>query len=78
MMTFLISLAVFAIALIGMSVGVILSNRCIKGTCGGLNNLPDSDVSSACEACTTPPEQCDRQRREAALSSSSSTESHSH
>ncbi len=59
---FLIALSVFALALIGMSVGVIVSNRRIKGSCGGLNNMTDDEGRSICDICTTPPEECDRVR----------------
>ena len=42
MKLFLITLLVFGLVLLAMSVGVILGHRCIKGSCGGLGN---------CEAC---------------------------
>ncbi|AWT61018.1 MAG: hypothetical protein DF168_02243 [Candidatus Moanabacter tarae] len=42
MKLFLITLFVFGLVILGMSIGVILGNRCIKGSCGGLGN---------CEAC---------------------------
>jgi hypothetical protein len=45
-----------------MAVGVIISNRRIKGSCGGLNNSMDEDGPSICDVCTTPPEECDRVR----------------
>lgn len=55
---FIAALSVFLLAILGMSVGVIFSNRCIKGTCGGLGNLKDENGNSLCEACTTPSEEC--------------------
>ena len=56
--TILITLAVFIIALTGMAIGVILSNRCLKGSCGGLANMRDSEGRSICEACTNPSPEC--------------------
>lgn len=56
--TILIAVAVFAIALAGMAVGVIFSNRSIKGSCGGLNNFRDSSGNPICEACTKPSPDC--------------------
>ncbi len=55
---YLIVLAVFVLAFAGMALGVILSNRCIKGSCGGLSNLRDEQGNSLCESCTTPKENC--------------------
>ena len=56
----LITIGVFAIALIGMAVGVIVSNRQIKGSCGGLNNFRDSVGNPICDACSNPSPSCSR------------------
>lgn len=59
MREFLISLAVFALAIAGMAIGVIISNRRIKGTCGGLSGMTDDKGRTICDACTDPAPQCD-------------------
>ncbi|RCS49440.1 hypothetical protein DTL42_13010 [Bremerella cremea] len=56
----LITVGVFAIALTGMAIGVILSNRRIKGSCGGLNNFKDSVGNPICDACSNPSPSCSR------------------
>jgi thiamine biosynthesis lipoprotein len=48
---------VFAIAIIGMAVGVIFSNRQLRGSCGGLNNMPGAE-GSACDLCQNPADEC--------------------
>ncbi|MCO6047939.1 FAD:protein FMN transferase [Aeoliella sp. ICT_H6.2] len=53
-----ISLVAFLLAIGGMAIGVILSNRCIKGTCGGIANLQGSDGKTACELCSNPSPTC--------------------
>ena len=58
--TLLITVGVFAIALTGMAVGVIISNRHIKGSCGGLNNFKDSVGNPICDACSNPSPSCSR------------------
>jgi len=58
MQAFLITLFVFAIAMAGMAVGVLLSNRRIKGSCGGLAGFKDSQGNSICDACTKPSPDC--------------------
>ncbi len=58
MQYFIITLVVFAIALAGMGIGVILSNRRIKGSCGGLAGFKDEQGNSICEACTNPSPTC--------------------
>ncbi|WP_146452998.1 (Na+)-NQR maturation NqrM [Bythopirellula polymerisocia] len=54
----LISIVVFAVALSAMAVGVIVSNRRIKGSCGGLANMRDSHGNTLCEGCTNPSPEC--------------------
>lgn len=58
MSTFLVTLAVFLIALTGMAVGVIFSNRKIKGSCGGLAGMTDTAGNSICDSCTKPSPEC--------------------
>jgi hypothetical protein len=64
---FLITLAVFAVALAGMAIGVMLAGKRIKGSCGGLSAFKDREGNSVCEACTNPSTECTQRReREAA------------
>lgn len=58
METYLIAAVVFAVALSGMAIGVIVSNRRLKGSCGGLAGFKDSNGNSICESCTTPSPDC--------------------
>ena len=46
--TFLSALIVFALAITGMAVGVIFSNRRITGSCGGLNAITGTDRCGMC------------------------------
>ncbi len=54
----LLSLSVFVLAMIGMAAGVILSNRRLKGSCGGLAGRQDDNGNSLCEMCTDPSPEC--------------------
>ena len=56
--TWLLALGVFGVAIAGMAIGVIISNRRLKGSCGGLAGLQDDTGKTACELCTTPSELC--------------------
>lgn len=56
--TVLAAVGIFALAFAGMAVGVIFSNRSIKGSCGGLASMPGQDGKSICELCTVPAEEC--------------------
>ncbi|PHR90517.1 MAG: hypothetical protein COA78_35150 [Blastopirellula sp.] len=60
-----ITVAVFSVAMIGMAIGVIISNRRIKGSCGGLNQFKDSQGNSICDACTDPSPECRGEKAEA-------------
>jgi len=46
-MVYVLSFAAFALALSGLSIGVIAGRGGIRGTCGGLNN-PDGGGCGAC------------------------------
>jgi thiamine biosynthesis lipoprotein len=52
------SAVVFGVALAAMAIGVILSNRCIKGSCGGMAGLTDEQGRPLCEGCTKPSTEC--------------------
>ena len=73
------ALSIFAIALSGMAVGVIFSNKRLKGSCGGLANLKDQHGEVTCAICGDPSESCkgeeDGKAREAAVTGSASAES---
>ncbi|MEM9187467.1 MAG: FAD:protein FMN transferase [Planctomycetota bacterium] len=58
MQVFFVTLAAFAVALGGMAIGVLISNRRIKGSCGGLAGFKDGEGNSICDACTSPSPEC--------------------
>ena len=58
--TFVAAGILFVIALTGMAVGVIFSNRRIKGSCGGLASMPGQD-GPACDLCENPSEECEQE-----------------
>ena len=58
MKLFLLSVAVFIVAVLGMAVGVIVGNRRLRGSCGGLAGLRDEHGHLRCESCQTPSEEC--------------------
>ena len=68
---FLASFIVLALATLGMALGVLLNNRELKGSCGGLGNVPGAE--SSCR-CANP---CDRKkaRMQAAKEAEKITES---
>ncbi|MEM7043170.1 MAG: (Na+)-NQR maturation NqrM [Pseudomonadota bacterium] len=46
--TFLPALVVFLLVVAGMAIGVIVSNRRITGSCGGLSAIPGADRCGVC------------------------------
>ncbi|MEM9233913.1 MAG: (Na+)-NQR maturation NqrM [Pseudomonadota bacterium] len=48
MATFLFAFGFFAVVMLGMSLGVLLMGKTIKGSCGGLNAIADSDRCLVC------------------------------
>ena len=58
MTTTLFSVFILLVVVMGaMAVGVIFSNRAIKGSCGGLNNMSDRFGEPMCE-CGAKPGSC--------------------
>lgn len=45
---FLPAFLVFLIAFAGMAIGVIVSNRRVMGSCGGLSAIPGADRCGVC------------------------------
>ena len=58
MTLFLSALVVFALVIAGMAVGVILGNRRITGSCGGLANFQAGDGEPMCECGARPGDSC--------------------
>jgi hypothetical protein len=56
--TILLATCIFALALLGMSVGVLFGNRRIKGSCGGVAGLDDGKGKVHCGACRSPSPSC--------------------
>lgn len=48
--------AVLLLIIVGMSVGVLLGNKPIKGSCGGMSAL---GMDTVCDICGGRPEDCD-------------------
>ena len=48
METFILAFVILMLAVLGMSIGVILSGRTIKGSCGGLNAISGADKCVVC------------------------------
>ena len=59
MNVFVIAAVVFVVAFAGMAIGVIISNRRLRGSCGGLSGFRDEQGNPVCDACTNPAEDCE-------------------
>lgn len=67
MSVFLLSFLILCLVAFGMSLGVILNKRELKGSCGGLGNIPG--LSSDC-SCSKP---CDKRKARMQKDQESST-----
>ena len=59
MSTFLLTPLVFGIFFMCLAVGVIFSNKRLKGSCGGLANMTGEDGKSMCEICPNNESNCE-------------------
>ncbi len=48
MATFILTFGLLLLIVTGMALGVILSGKTIKGSCGGLNAISDADQCLVC------------------------------
>ena len=46
---FIITFVVFILVMLAIAVGVLINNRAIKGSCGGLNDI--EGLKGACDIC---------------------------
>ncbi|MES0863437.1 (Na+)-NQR maturation NqrM [Ruegeria sp. SCPT10] len=49
MSTFILAFVLLALVMIGMSLGVMLMGKTIKGSCGGLNAISGADKCVVCQ-----------------------------
>ncbi len=63
--TVVLAFIVLLLAVAGMAVGVILSNRRLSGSCGGLSAIPGTERCGVCGRDLNDParEDCDRPAR---------------
>lgn len=65
MTTFLLSFLFFLLVVAGMAVGVIFSNKPIKGSCGGMGAL---GIDTSCDICGGNPTVCEQETRNSVAS----------
>ncbi|WP_171173388.1 (Na+)-NQR maturation NqrM [Ruegeria sp. HKCCD8929] len=69
MTTFLLAFVLLLIVMVGMSLGVMLMGKTIKGSCGGLNAISGADKCVVCQKDVDPDSplrdqlQCPRARK---------------
>lgn len=63
LVTFIAAFAVIAVLIAGMAVGVLFSNKPIKGSCGGMAAL---GMKSDCEICGGNDDACEENTRKVA------------
>jgi len=51
MVVVLLSVVVVAVVMAAMAVGVLLSNRCLRGSCGGPEVLGPDGTPVSCDTC---------------------------
>ena len=66
MALFFITLLIVALVMAGMAIGVILRDKPIKGSCGGIGAL---GMDTACDICGGDPKRCEQETRAPAAKS---------
>lgn len=56
------AIVIFGLAIAGMAIGVIISNRQLKGSCGGLSAMSGQGDSSPCSLCSKPATACPKKQ----------------
>ena len=59
MTTFLLTLLIFTLLVVGMAIGVLMGRKPIKGTCGGMSAL---GMGASCDICGGDPARCDEEK----------------
>lgn len=71
MLEFMLAFVILLLLIAGMSIGVIFSNKPIKGTCGGMAAL---GIDTSCDICGGDTSKCDEEQgRLASISGEVST-----
>lgn len=60
--TFLLTFAIFALAILGMAAGAIFNNKPVTGSCGGLAAMTNEDGETVCGICSKPTTDCVEQQ----------------
>jgi len=60
MIVFLLTLTILLLVVAGMSIGVILQNKPIKGSCGGMSAL---GIDTACDICGGDTKKCEEEQQ---------------
>lgn len=66
--TALVAFVVFGIVMAGMAIGVIFSNRCLRGTCGGVGVTDAEGNELLCDTCPKRKQQACPHEHESAAS----------
>ncbi|EIJ35467.1 (Na+)-NQR maturation NqrM [Thiothrix nivea] len=61
MKIFLLTFLIFVLAVIGLAIGWLFSNRSLKGSCGGLSAIPGMENSNC--SCSNP---CEKRKQKMA------------
>jgi len=61
---FIATAVIFGIAVLAMSLGTIIANRRLQGSCGGMAGLKDAGGKTICDMCTKPSPECSGEPQE--------------